>query len=209
MATPTQKKRPYKQSPQGVGRYCWVNRPDTKYNADGVYHLGHVLDGEEAVAHKALIDAEVDRAFLEETKDMTPGELKKWSKYYPYTEETDEENGNSTGRIIFQYKQNAIIRLKDGTTKAFKIGIRDSKNKIVTENVYGGSIIKVMYAPRNVKIVSTHQIGVRLDFSLVQLIKPAERTGAGFDEVEGGYVHEDEPEDNASPKASGGTEGDY
>lgn len=187
----------YKQSPIGIGRHCWINRPDIKYNADGLYHHELVLEGEEAVAFKALIDAEVDRAHAEEvvTNNLKPAEVKKWGKYYPY--EVEELEGAPTGKIIFKFKQNAIIKLRDGGTKPFVVGIRDSANKVTDANVFGGCTMRTLYAPRNVKLATAKQFGVRLDFSMVQLIKPAPMSGGGFDEVEGGYTEDAEGEQAA------------
>lgn len=182
----------YKTSPIGTARHCWINRPDTKFNADGLYHTKLVLEGDDAAAFKAEIDADVERAYTEEadkavSEGMKPAELKKWSKYYPYEVETDDENGNPTGRVIFVFKQNAQIRLKDGTVKPFEVGIRDRKNKAINDNVFGGAEIRVLYAPRAIKMATAKQFGVRLDFSMVQLIKSAPKSGGGFDEIDGAY----------------------
>lgn len=181
----------YKQSPIGTGRHCWVNRPDIKYNADGLYHAELVVGGEEAQTYKAEIDAEVERAYAEEVESngLKPAEAKKWSKYFPYTVEEDDQ-GAPTGNVIFKYKQNAKIKLKDGSVKSFEIGIRDAKNQPSTANVFGGCTMRVLYSARNVKLATAKQFGVRLDFSMVQLIKPAPMSGGGFDEVDGGYTEE-------------------
>jgi hypothetical protein len=185
----------YRQSPVGIARFAWVNRPDVKYNQDGVYHTALVLEGEEADKFRTELDALAEEGFKETTADLTPAERKKWNKYVPYEVEEDPDNGNPTGRIIFKFKQNAKVRLHDGTVKAINIGIRDSKNKEITADVWGGSTIKVLWAPRTVKVTGTKQAGVRMDFCMVQLIKPADRQGGGgFDEVENGYV-----DDQATP----------
>lgn len=194
----------YKPSFIGVARHAWINKPDTKYNTEGLYHVGLIGDLSDATvqAFKDEIDAAVDLAFAEEVEKakLKPAQAKAWSKYYPYVEEKDEDTGVPTGRIIANFKQNAIMTLRDGSKKVFVMGIRDSMNKAVPKDtpVYGGATIRVLYKPRNVKVAGTKQFGVRLDFSMVQLLKAAERTGAGFDEVEGGYVGEESQQDPAS-----------
>lgn len=188
----------YKQSPIGIARHAWVNKPDTKYNADGLYHTKLVLEGDEAEAFKKEIDAEVDRAFEEEVEvnKLTPAAAKKWTKYYPYEVEVDDQ-GAETGKVIFMFKQNAVIKLKDGGVKNFQLGIRDSKNAAITDNVFGGATIRTLYKPRNVKLATQKQFGVRLDFSMVQLLKQAPMSGGGFDEVDEAYTgsNDGEPTD--------------
>jgi hypothetical protein len=194
MATKTM----YKPSPIGIARYAWVNKPDTKYVTDGLYHVDLVLEGDDATAFKAEIDEEVAGAFTRLSEVMTEKAktdaarallLKGWTTYSPYHEEADDD-GVLTGRVIFFFKQNAIIPLADGTKKPFKLGIRDGKNNLTTAPVYGGATIRTMFKPRDVKAVASKQLGTRLDFSMVQLIKAALPTGGGggFDEVEGAYV---------------------
>ncbi len=188
----------YKQSPVGIARHAWVNRPDTKYNADGLYHVELVLQGTEAETLKAEIDALVDAAFTSEAElaGLKPAEAKKWGKYYPYEVEEDD-NGAPTGYIVVRFKQNAKIKLKDGGIKVFKVGIRDRANKPTEDNVFGGATVRVMYAPRSVKLATAKQFGVRLDFSMVQLIKSAPMTGGGFDEVDEAYASD--ASDQAAP----------
>jgi hypothetical protein len=188
--------RQYKISPPGIGEHCWINKPDTKFVAEGLYHTKLIYSGEVARDMRAELDALVDASFEEQTKGMKPAEIKKWSKHYPYEVVVDEATGTETGEIKVMFKQNAKIRQPDGGMKDFKLGIRDSKDKATNANVWSGSTLRVKWAPRNTKVVSTHQFGVRLDFSMVQLIKQADRKGS-FGEVEGGYVDDAPDTDDA------------
>jgi hypothetical protein len=182
----------YKQSPIGIARHAWCNKPDTKFQAKGLYHTGLVLDlaDPKAQTFKAEIDAEVERAWAEEVElaKLKPADAKKWGKYYPYEVENDADTGEATGKIIFKFKQNAVIPLKDGGEKNFVLGIRDIHNKETDAKVFGGATIRVLYKPRNVKLATAKQFGVRLDFCMVQLIKAAPMTGGGFDEVDEAYT---------------------
>jgi hypothetical protein len=182
-------KVPYKPSPVGVAIHPWVNKPDTKFNADGVYQTGLAVEGEDAVKFREELDAAAKAAFEEETANMTPVERKKWSVFVPYSVEEDED-GKPTGRTIFRFRQNAILRLPDGETKRIRIGIYDSADRATEAEVWTGARIRVRYRPRNVKIASTKKAGVRLDFLKVQIVQLADRSasGGGFGAVEGGYV---------------------
>lgn len=192
--------RHYKVSPRGTAVHPWVNKPDTKYHTDGLYHTGLAVGGADAHDFKAEIDALVNDAYTYQTRDMPKGEAKKWGLYHPYTDVLDED-GNPTGETVFKFKQNANIRMPDGSVKTFVMGVRDAKDKATNAEVWAGAIIRVMWSARNSKIVASHQFGLRLDFSMVQLIQPAAST-RGFGETDG-WVDD---EDTAGGKA---VEGDY
>lgn len=204
----------YKTSPFGVAVHPWLNKPDTKFNADGLFQTGLRLEGAEALAFKEQIDTAAQAAFDEITEEMTAGERKKWSVYRPYTEEEDD-NGNPTGAIVFDFKQNATIKLKSGEVKKVEIGLQDSAGNDINKPIFGGSTIRLMYSTRAIPMKSLKQAGVRLDFSMAQVLKLVKGTGGrGFGKVEGGYVDEpdaDDPEDGAKSGATGSnaTDGDY
>ena len=207
--------RQYKQGPKGDVRFAHVTTPDTKFNADGLFKIDQYLEGDAAEEFKAEIDAATEEALREHTKDMKPGEAKKWSAHYPYEVEENEDTGAPTGRIIVKYKQNAVIFMEDGSKKPVTISVRDSKNKVTKVPVYARDTVKVLYAPRVTVATANKTVGLRLDFCAVQLLKKAERVaGGGFDEEEGGFVDEsDEQETGSGNNRSGSTHeddsGDY
>lgn len=218
----------YKVSPPGEGLHVWVNKPDTKFQADGLYHFKLGVTGDAAQSFKEEIASLADAAFEAATKGkdpetgkprMTPAEAKKWSVYYPFEEEEDED-GNPTGRVWFIFKQNAIIYLKDGTKKKFAPGVRDAADNAIKDTIYGGDTIRACWKERVTRMPSSKQIGVRLDFAFVQLLKKGQRSGGGgslgdfkFGAVEGGYVSQDGgSEDNEAPfdlNDEGADEADY
>lgn len=205
----------YKISPQGLAKHAWVNKPDTKFNAEGLYHTGLILEGEIAQSFKDEIKAESDRAHAEEMANLnkdgsakfTKAEQKKFTVYYPFEDEMDDDGETPTGRVIFNFKQNAKIRQPDGGMKAFKLGIRDADDKATTASVFGGSTIRVKYKCRNILMTSLKQAGVRLDFSMVQLIAQAAHS-SGFGKVDGGYV-DDGGSESTGTKDAGADEADY
>lgn len=186
-------KVPYKPSPAGPAVYPWINKADTKYNTDGVYKVGILAEGPEALAYKEYLDHEAERAFAEETEDMAPAERKKWRIYVPYEVE-ENEDGTPTGRIQFNFKQNAVINV-EGVAKPIQIAIFDASDKEVHTKIFGGSVLRVMARPRNTKIAASKQAGVKLDFLKVQIVKLAEyKQESGFGAVEGGYVADPDEE---------------
>lgn len=207
----------YRSSPIGSLDHPWVSKADTKYNADGLFKAPLVLSGKDAADLVAIVDAEVDAHYDEMTKDMTPGERKKWGKAYPY-EVLEDADGNPTGETKFNFKQNQTIRLKDGTSKVIAVMVVDSAGKDLKKPVFHGSEGRVMYAIRPIKMESTKKFSVRLDFAGVQITKLSSGGGGGarFGAVEGGYVGDDDEGGDDAPFSGGGggsgpasTDGDY
>lgn len=203
-------KTPYRPSPTGDARYPWINKPDTKFNAAGLFKTDLIVSGEPAATFRAKLDTDAQAAFEAETKDMTPGERKKFSLYVPYTVEEDDE-GNPTGRIIFHFKQNATLTI-EGAEKQIRIAIFNAADEPKEIPIWSGDKIRVMYRPRTIKLASTKQVGIRLDFLKVQVLAKASRDAApgGFGSVEGGYMGEEEGGfDTAASGAASDTSGDY
>lgn len=202
-------------SPAGPLVHPWLNKADTKYNADGLYHTDLDASGPEAEATAAKIEAAAVAYLQEYTQEMKPGEQKKWSIYLPF-ERVEDDDGNPTGVIRFTFKQNAKITYqKDGQTihKDVQIELRDSKDQVIDVPVFGGTIARVMFSMRGVTTASTKQAGVRLDLAKVQIIKLQKGGGnsQGFGEVEGGYEADSSQVSFNQPSSSGDGEptGEY
>lgn len=186
----------YHISPLGPFIHPWLNKPDTKFNSDGLFHTDQRLKGDVAEKLAAKIEAASLAALQEHTQEMKPGEAKKWKLYVPFEREEDDD-GNPTGDIIFSYKQNAKIPSKKEPSgyKDVKIELRDSKDNVIDVAVWNGSEGRVMFSMRPIVMVSSKEVGVRLDFAKVQITKLASGSGGGgrgFGEVEDGFVADDE-----------------
>lgn len=192
-------------SPPFAGIHPWINNPDTKYNKDGLFHVKGIIEpGEAQDLHRKRMDDAAQAAFEDMTKDMTPAQKKKAVLYVPYEMEEDDE-GNPTRNMIVEFKQNATIKLKDGSTKKVRIGVVDSQDNPTKASVFGGDIIRVMYTLRPIKIASTNAFGVRADFAQVQIVRKGEGgTTRKFGAVDGGFVgagSEDAPNDAPGQEA--------
>lgn len=185
----------YKNTPFGIAGYQHVHQPDAKFNpAAPVFKSDLVLSGEAAQKLKAEVDAGSQAAFDAyfgeggKGEGATPGERKKWSVFYPY-EVKEDADGNPTGDIEFHFRQNASIKLRDGTVKEIKVGVYDATGQgAVTKPVFRGSEIRVKYSQRAITMTALKQVGVRLDFAGIQVRKLSEGGGQkeqGFDAVEG------------------------
>lgn len=200
----------YRMSPIGLVKHPWLNRPDTKYNP--VYSGDLIASGKPAEDFAAQLDREAQEAFDELSADMTPGERKKHKVYVPY-ERLEDSDGNPTGEIMFSFKQNATIKLKDGTSKDVKITLQDSEGNDMLDEIYSGSRIRFYYATRAIKVAATRQLGVKLDFAGVQVAElvTGGSQGRRFEKIEGGYVapkkakvDDEEGSDDGAPQDTGG-----
>lgn len=201
----------YFLSPFGAARHPWLNKPDTKYNADGLFKVElEIGPSKEADDWAEGIQAEAQKAFDELSQELTVADRKKYTLYVPVERAVDDQ-GNETGAWLAHFKQNALIKLRDGTEKAVKIGIKDaSGTKDVRKPVFGGSEIRIMYCPRAVKVASARQIGVRLDFASVQVRKLNSGGGGGtFGSVEGYEELDERDQANFDPSDDKPIHGDY
>lgn len=198
----------------GLSLHTWIDRPDTKFNADGLYKtklIGDLADPKVA-AFKQKVDDAAAAALEDETKDLTPGQKKKWEPYLPYTLETDDTTGEDTGRIIFEFKRNAKVTLRaTGEVKELSVAVYDSKGKPVLPPppIYSGSTIKVVGNFRPIKIAATNKAGVRMDFFAVKVLKMQKGKGDSpfsDDEVADGW--EANEADNSADHTTA-TDGDY
>jgi hypothetical protein len=192
--------------------YPWINKPDTKFNADGLYHTGLDVPLEEALPTMEKIEAAAKASLAKQTDEMTPGQAKKWSLQLPF-EELEDEEGEKTGIVRFTFKQNAKIKTKDKGVKHIKIEVRDAADKIIDASIWGGDKGRIMFTMRDIVITSAQRAGVRLDFAKVQLVEKGNGTSQGFGAVDGGYVaNEGSSEDDYDPDNAGEGEvekGDY
>lgn len=196
----------------GTGDHCWLTQADTKYNKDGVWKTGLILEGQDALVTKQLVDDAVEEAFEEELAKLTEKQRKTAIKYYPY----DEDGPH----IRFAFKQNRKIKLTEPdplTGKDFKIitiPIRDAKAKLIKRGgvqIWSGSKLKIAWKPRNVVLKSNDpvKIGVQLNIQAVQIIELKTGGGSAFEPVQGGFVagedqyagDEDPVEDHAAEEA--------
>lgn len=191
----------YKDSPYGEAIYPHLNAPDTKFDERGTggeYKVDLAVDGDKGGEELFnTVSAASQQAFDDWMADPEKGgklpKLKReeFRVYCPARVERDENTGEPTGRYIFDFRQNAKIKLRDGTLKAITIGLYDSTGKgAVTKGIWSGSVLRVRYALRAIPMPGLKQVGVRLDFAAVQVRKLAggNKSAQGFGaDPEGGY----------------------
>ena len=174
-------------SPKGVAVWPKVNRPDTKFNADGVYTVDLRLEGNPAEGLKAVIGGYINDSYDTAVKD-NPKAKKSIVKAFPYKAETDEE-GDETGATLFRFKRKAVGKNgKTGETWKNTVKLFDAKGSPCAVQVGGGSDVRVSFTIRSYYMSSTKNAGVTLDLLAVQIIKLVQGGSAesyGFSQEEG------------------------
>ena len=205
-------------TPKGISRFSSLTKPDTKFNPDGEYKTGIILDEAEASPITAKIEAEAKKileatkAELQESLKTLKGEkLVKAKKALaelalgdmPFKPEYDED-GNETGRVILNFKMKAQRKDKDGKVIKMSPKLFDASGKDLPKgiDIWGGSLIKVAGSLNPFYIPGTNTCGVGLRLAAVQVIEL--RSSGGGDAASYGFGKEDGYE---APQSSGAAEG--
>lgn len=193
-------------SPKGIAVYPRLNKPDTKFDANGVYKAPLKLDTDEAegAAFRDSIDALAELAFeTAVAKAVDAGEYKTEAVArkkvkradLPYTV-IEDEDGEDTSFIKVNFKMKARVKSrKTGEEFDLKPTIFDAhKQKLATcPAVYSGSVIRVAFKPI---FWYTKQLGagVKLQLEAVQIIELVSGSGGDADSYgfgdEDGYSYE-------------------
>lgn len=144
------------KTPKGVFRFCHLNKPDTKFKAEGEYHVTAAFDKDDPKVQAFIekMDA-LHEAALEEAQeaweDVKPA-VKKKLKVKGITEPllmpyyTDEEDDDGpTGKFLLRFKTKAQFQSKK-TGKMVKkvVPFYDGRGEIIPDKkrplVYGGTV---------------------------------------------------------------------
>lgn len=174
-------------TPKGFAQYPHLKDPDMKFNPEGVFSVTMRFEGKtpELQALIEKLEAIQDKAFDEAVSEANAMNKKKIHKSDLFFE--DEE-----GNVYLKFKQNAVIKKKDGSTVNAKIAHFDSKGKPVDVNVGRDSVIRLSFTAAPYFMQSTKTVGLSLRPVAVQVIKLNEFGGSsaedyGFSSDEEGY----------------------
>lgn len=188
------KKRPIHITP--VGRAVWpkLTRPETKFDADGVYSVKLALPehSEEAVALINLIEEAMDEA-LAEGKAKAKGKKVKQADP-PYTEEIDRDSEQPTGNLLFSFKMRASGTRKDGTPWTRRPNLYDAHRQPIRPedvDIWNGTRLRVAYTTEPFYVPALGAgVSLRLQAAqIIELVSGGERDAAsyGFEDEEDGY----------------------
>jgi hypothetical protein len=185
-------------SPRGVAGYSYLNKPDTKYDADGVYRVTMNLDTGDAEVLKfiaatdaALEEAEVYAraeltAQLESAEGQKKGQIKQKLANLKVADspikQVYDEDGNETTTVKVEFKSKAKFKdRKTETVRDMKPKILDGKKNEIpfgSLQIGGGTEMKVGAQRRAYYIPGTNTCGVSFKMNVVQILKLVEFGGS-------------------------------
>ena len=128
-------------SPKGVASYPKLNEPDTKFKPDGEYSVSLICEPDEVKEFQDSVKTCVKEYYKNQCQLLKKKELK--LAELPIREDADKE-GNKTGKVRIKFTLSAKIKSKKtGKEWEQRPAIFDTKGKIISERVGGGSILKV------------------------------------------------------------------
>lgn len=148
-------------TPKGKAVYPSLTRPDTRYNADGVYKTGLIFSDAEAKKFEEMLK----EVFIEEF-----GAKKLASAKLPFKK-------NEDGSVVFNFKSKNAPKMFDSKGNPVK--------DISELRLGGGSTLKVAGACKAYNAGGV--TGVTLYLNSVQVIDLVEFSGSPFGAEEGGF----------------------
>ena len=195
---------------------AFLTEPSTAFNEDGVYTVRIRLpeDSPEAKKLCKLIDKARDEAYTTACEFYGKKNLKRADPSYK-VEEDDE--GNETGYVLFNFKRNATYKDKNDNLKAINLPLFDSMGQKVDKEgleIWRGSTVAVAFRLKPFYVPSLG-CGVTHRLEAVQVIKAVsggERTADeyGFSTQAPDFPTEEEDGPSTINEPSDSTEdGDY
>ena len=157
-------KFPMHVSPVGTASWPWLNKPDVRFDADGIYHVKLVMSKEES-------------KILE--KVITP--LMNGGKHNPLKPEKDDQ-GNATENMVCQFKMKSQVKSRKGDFTQTPI-LLDKEGNRVEGTIGAGSKIKVAY---QAVLFDQGGGGVTLRLRKVRVLDMVEFAGKSEDDLEWG-----------------------
>ena len=194
-------------TPVGIARMAFLNKPSTKFNADGVYSVKLVFEPGEVsgliTKAEKMIEDKVAEVIKEDPK------VKKIIKTAKVYQPDLDDEGDETGKIILNFKRNAKTKLKDGSIKVNKVKLIDAEGNLVTDEIWSGSKLAARFFMSAYYIPKDKEVGISLKLTHVLVVDlvnggagdgPENTERLGFGKIEGSY--------SAAKKPTAGSEGD-
>lgn len=198
-------------TPRGTFLYAWLDKPDTKFDADGLYKVTQQLPasavetlpvGEITTLHGDFVD-KLRQSLIAKGQGQKAKTLKIKTEYFP--KEYDKKTGEETGNVLINasMKASGVSKTKGPWTR--KPDVYDVHGQPYAGRVYGQSVGILRIEARPWYVASSNETGVSMKLVAAQITKLVDGAGTrpaglhGFaDEAPKGAV-EREPgsDDNA------------
>ena len=157
------------QSPEGLAVWPKLNKPDDKYDKDGVYTVKIAVPESEAVDTITTLEKILNEDYSGHCKEQKRQKLRKAEN--PWIDEYDKD-GVATGNILFKFKMKA----KTASGIEMRPILVDADMKPMSDNIGGGSRLIVSYEPRTWYVPAVG-VGMTLRLKGVQVLDLKEYSG--------------------------------
>lgn len=197
-------------TPVGTAVFPRLNKPDDKFDADGVYSVKLRLTPDEAEDFIEKLEALYEEHYQQCLSDEGKKKLKKAP--LPWGMEEDKDTGEETGNYLINCKMKAVVRPKGREPFDKKPVLVDSQGVPISLIVGGGSRIQVCLEVN--RWFTALGVGMTLwpvAVQVIQLSEPgtADPASFGFETHDDGFSVKDGTfEDAAKADAEGDDSGD-
>ncbi len=183
---------------KGKLMYASVHKPNTKFDADGVYQVDVVMSEQEALPLAEKLEGLIQERIKEEVKGKPA--LKKVLSSRPIYTPMYDEAGDETGEVKVKFKTKAVIRTKEGKVYNNKVSVVDSKRTPISPDtlIGNGSVGKVAFEPFAYYNASAKEVGLSLRLKALQVIDLVTYGTDPFEDEDGFTIEETAP-DNVIP----------
>ncbi len=207
---------------KGVFRYCHLNKPDTKFSAEGEYSVSVVFDHEAKATQRVIneleaLQAEKMKEAKELFKKLKPAAKQKMKAKgidgpiaMPIYEILEDDEGDPTGQIAIRFKTKAAFPSKKNPDRMIKkvVPFFDGKGEMIADSkrplVYSGTEGAVDFNANAVYIQSSAEVYVSCYLNSIRiskLVTAGSAAGGDWDEDEdsdfdGSELEEYIPEDD-------------
>jgi hypothetical protein len=184
------------KTPKGVFKYTHLNKPDTRYDSDGVFSVSVVFDKDDPKVKKMLaaldkLHAEAGEAAEEAWAEIKPAAKKKLAQkkitepmLMDYYEEELDDNDEPTGNIVMRFKtKSQFTSKKTGKIVKKVVPFYDGKGQMIHDKkrplVYGGTTGFVDFGTSPVFIPSSGEAYLAFYLNSVMISKLVTSGSAG------------------------------
>jgi hypothetical protein len=178
-------------SPKGLAQFPWIQKADTKFDADGVYSVTIKCEDSEQVQKFIAKLEDIRDSFYDQDEGVQKALKTRKAVNKADVCEYDEE-----GNVYFKFKQKAKLKSKTGDIIDVTVPVFDAKAKPMDELIGRDSLIKVATTVFPYFMQTTKTVGLSLKLTAVQVIElkspssGGSGSGFGFEEEEG-FTHEE------------------
>lgn len=203
-------------SPRGVAVYPKLDKPDTKFKAEGVYSIKlrvsqEVADQLVSKLKPILDEYKAGEEFNKVAKKVGKAKVKQLDWY----KDVNDDEGNPTGEVTMTFAAKASGKKKDGSEwKRGPVATFDAKGTPLPKGtqVWSGSEVKVSFTPMP-WINPKGEYGVKLGLEAVQVLKlvsggARDASDYGFGEEEGYETDTSTSDDDTAGNKPEGNDGD-